>query len=172
MANPADLENGDPGSEARRDTVADAGNEKMGEYQGLVRYISTYREGKAVSVHDAEDEHDAGTTRKRRFWHRGARGADGAGFDTPDEWLETDMKHGLSEHEVTTRRKKTGWNELTTEKENPILQFLGYFNGPILWGKSSAVTMIIHCHLRRAKHGIVLPLPLQFSRCRLISVLQ
>lgn len=35
--------------------------------------------------------------------------------------------------EVERRRKSTGWNELTTEKENMILKFIGFFRGPILY---------------------------------------
>lgn len=135
LAAPGDLENGNPAAEARRDTVADP-EEKLGEYQGLVRYISTYREGKAVSVLE-EDEDEK--PQKKRFWQRKS-GTAGAGFETPDEWLETDLKRGLSSHDVEVRRRKTGWNELVTEKQNPILQFLGYFNGPILWGELNALS--------------------------------
>ena len=38
--------------------------------------------------------------------------------------------------EVERRRKYSGWNELTTEKENMLLKFLGFFRGPILYGMS------------------------------------
>lgn len=36
--------------------------------------------------------------------------------------------------EVERRRKFSGWNELTTEKENMLLKFVGFFRGPILYG--------------------------------------
>ena len=45
------------------------------------------------------------------------------------------MHKGLSEGDVTSRRKASGWNELSTEKENMFLKFVGYFRGPILYGK-------------------------------------
>lgn len=35
--------------------------------------------------------------------------------------------------EVERRRKTAGWNELSTEKENMILKFIGFFRGPILY---------------------------------------
>jgi hypothetical protein len=50
--------------------------------------------------------------------------------------LETDIKQGISSHEVETRRKRYGWNEITTEKENLFIKFLGFFTGPVLYGKS------------------------------------
>ena len=55
----------------------------------------------------------------------------------PEEWLITDIKQGLTSDEVEQRRKKTGFNELTTEKENLFIKFLGYFQGPILYGMST-----------------------------------
>ena len=65
----------------------------------------------------------------------------------PLEWLETDMKTGLTSATVESRRKKTGWNELTTEKENPFLKFLGYFRGPILYGE---FLLFLVDHLKQA----------------------
>ena len=49
----------------------------------------------------------------------------------PEELLQTDTRMGLTEHEVTTRRKKYGLNQMKEEKENLVLKFLGYFVGPI-----------------------------------------
>jgi H+-transporting ATPase len=69
------------------------------------------------------------------------KGGDGAGFETPDEWLQTDMHRGLTAHEVESRRKKTGYNELTTESENLFLKFLGFFTGPILYVMELAVLL-------------------------------
>ena len=51
--------------------------------------------------------------------------------------LEADIKQGISSHEVEQRRKRYGWNEITTEKENLFIKFLGFFTGPVLYGKSS-----------------------------------
>jgi H+-transporting ATPase len=123
MAN--DLENGN----ADKETDAFANQPDEGEYGNLIRYISQYRDGRRASTVGSE------APKKKHWWQRAAKGAGGEGFETPEEWLNTDMKQGLSSHEVEQRRKKTGWNELTTEKENMFLKFLSYFTGPILYGK-------------------------------------
>ena len=49
----------------------------------------------------------------------------------PEELLNTDTRTGLTDHDVLTRRKKYGLNQMKEEKENLILKFLGYFVGPI-----------------------------------------
>ena len=54
----------------------------------------------------------------------------------PEEWLEADIKQGITNQQVEERRKKFGWNEIVTEKENLFLKFLGFFTGPVLYGKS------------------------------------
>lgn len=70
------------------------------------------------------------------FWKKKADGTSGqSAFVTPADWLNTDMKTGLDPMEVERRRKYTGWNELSTEKENMFLKFVGFFRGPILYGK-------------------------------------
>jgi H+-transporting ATPase len=132
---PTDLENGG----AEKDSAprlslgggqqADDGQE-LGEYGNLVRYISNYRDGRRASTIGGDDE----TPKKKHWWSRKGAAA-GSDFETPDEWLTTDLKTGLKSHEVEQRRKRTGWNELTTEKENMFLKFLSYFTGPILYGK-------------------------------------
>jgi H+-transporting ATPase len=53
----------------------------------------------------------------------------------PEELLCTDIRQGITTSEVESRRKRFGFNEITTEKENLLKKFLGFFNGPILWGK-------------------------------------
>lgn len=55
----------------------------------------------------------------------------GGARTVPEEMLNTDTRQGLSESEVTARRKKFGMNQMKEEKENLILKFLGYFVGPI-----------------------------------------
>ena len=55
----------------------------------------------------------------------------GGARPVPEEMLNTDTRQGLSESEVTARRKKYGLNQMKEEKENLILKFLGYFVGPI-----------------------------------------
>ncbi|TVY23469.1 Plasma membrane ATPase [Lachnellula hyalina] len=131
-----DVENGDVEKELRGNPEP-AADENMGEYGNLVRYISTYKDGRRGSTVSsiANDEEP-----KKKFWQKKSKGTDGV-FDTPDEWLNTDMKQGLSDHDVETRRKKTGWNELTTEHTNLFIQFLSYFQGPILYVMELAVLL-------------------------------
>jgi len=54
----------------------------------------------------------------------------------PEEWLEADIKQGLTNAEVESRRKRFGFNEITTDKENLFIKFLMFFTGPILYGES------------------------------------
>ncbi len=136
MAPPnGDIENGDVDKEtAPRDLLAND-DADLGEYGNLVKYISNYRDGRRASV--AGSIYDDAP--KKKWWQFGKPKdqAGGVSFDAPEEWLNTDWKQGLSTHDVELRRKKTGWNELSTEKENMFLKFLSYFTGPILYGKSS-----------------------------------
>lgn len=136
MQHEKDLENGD----AKRERISFAGgwdpDRVEGEYADLIRYISTYRDrrfSKAPSVSGA-DEVDA-TIEKKGFFAKllGKKTSSGL-FEVPEDWLNTDIRKGLTSAEVEMRRKKTGFNELTTEKENMILKFIGYFRGPVLYG--------------------------------------
>ncbi|KAF1966422.1 plasma membrane ATPase 1 [Bimuria novae-zelandiae CBS 107.79] len=47
--------------------------------------------------------------------------------------LNTDLRQGITTHEVEARRKRFGFNELATEKTNLLKQFLSYFQGPVLY---------------------------------------
>jgi H+-transporting ATPase len=130
-----DLENVD--KELGLGRGGDATNdEELGEYGNLVRYISNYRDGRRASTIGGDDD----TPKKKHWWSKKTAAA-GSDFDTPDDWLNTDMKAGLKSHDVESRRKRTGWNELTTEKENMFLKFLSYFTGPILYGKLNWFTI-------------------------------
>lgn len=55
----------------------------------------------------------------------------GGARPVPEEVLATDTRMGLTDQEVTARRKKYGLNQMKEEKENMILKFLSYFVGPI-----------------------------------------
>lgn len=57
---------------------------------------------------------------------------------TPNDWLTTHIDNGLGGVEIERRRKHAGWNELVTEKENMFLKFIGFFQGPILYGTLAA----------------------------------
>lgn len=136
-----DLENGDPKRE--RISFADGWDpdKDEGEYANLLRYISTYRDrrfSKAPSQVSDKDVGDATKKKKRGFFSKMfSEEKQDELFEVPEEWVMTDINSGLSSGEVENRRKKTGYNELTTEKENMFLKFLGYFRGPILYGESA-----------------------------------
>jgi H+-transporting ATPase len=141
-----DLENSQPDRlEGSEETAHDGNfNAPTGndEYSTLVRYISTYRDGRRQSTISLGSK--GGNEDKKvpawKFWKRGkpsSGGPENDTFEPPEDWFNTDMRQGLSESEVEQRRKKTGYNELTTEKENLFLKFLGFFQGPILYGMST-----------------------------------
>ncbi|KAF7720192.1 P-type H+-ATPase, plasma membrane [Penicillium ucsense] len=105
----------------------------LDEYGILVKYVSTYREVGAVqSEADKVEEH--------RVWYapwvkrkvRIKNAEDQAG-QYPEDWLITDIREGLSSETVNQRRHRSGWNELVSEKQNPIAKVLSYFRGPILY---------------------------------------
>lgn len=141
-----DLETGNPNGErvTWNPQYDDGSDEKGGgtdEYSNLVRYISTYREGRrkstASSLGYTDDE---GKEKKHPWWKFWSKSSGPSGtFEVPDEWHDTPMQ-GLSGSEVENRRRRTGWNELTTEKENMFLKFLSYFTGPILYSE-----LILRC---------------------------
>jgi magnesium-transporting ATPase (P-type) len=101
-------------------------------YASLVRYIDTYRDPRA-EVEGEEDEQDEKPAPWYKFGGKGAK-ANLSSFVTPRDWLTTNIDRGLDSAEVERRRKHSGWNELVTEKENLFLKFVGFFQGPILYG--------------------------------------
>ncbi|KAF2744322.1 plasma-membrane proton-e [Sporormia fimetaria CBS 119925] len=105
--------------------------EGMDEYSALQQYISCYRDSRPN-----EFANDAQTAKPKwwQFWKSGPTGAEvSQGAIVPPEFLDTDFRGGLSTHEVETRRKRYGPNEITTEKVNMFKQILSYFTGPILY---------------------------------------
>lgn len=106
----------------------------LDEYGKLVKYISAFRE-------KGEDEGE-GNYEEKRIWYMpwkkrrvAVKQVDDEPGKYPDDWLVTDIKQGLSDGEVQNRRRRSGWNELASEKENPIAKVLSYFRGPILYGE-------------------------------------
>lgn len=73
---------------------------------------------------ESQDGHDA-------FEEEEEEGTPGGGRVVPEEMLQTDSRVGLTESEVTARRRKYGLNQMKEEKENLILKFFSYFIGPI-----------------------------------------
>ncbi|KAJ5318051.1 hypothetical protein PENANT_c004G05031 [Penicillium antarcticum] len=113
----------------------------LDEYGKLVKYVSTFRDANAA----AQDE---GDIMEKRLWYAPwkkrkvhVKKLEGETGKFPDEWTLTDIREGLSNEEVAQRRRRAGWNELSSEKENPIAKFLSYFRGPILYVMELAVLL-------------------------------
>lgn len=137
-----DLENGDGQRQPSHGDFA-GGDEIQGndEYANLVRFISTYRDDRrksTISLGSRAEDADEKKVPAWKFWAKKKSGAE-AEFVAPEEWMQTDMHAGLTTAEVEQRRKRAGFNELTTEKTNLFIQFLSYFQGPILYGKALAL---------------------------------
>ncbi|KAF7554964.1 hypothetical protein G7046_g6664 [Stylonectria norvegica] len=65
----------------------------------------------------------------------------GGGLVVPEDMLQTDSRVGLTESEVTARRRKYGMNQMKEEKENLILKFFSYFIGPIQFVMEAAAVL-------------------------------
>lgn len=107
----------------------------LDEYGKLVKYVSTFREGGDKEATDEEEIegrvwYAPWKTRKLRI-----KKTDQEPGQFPEEWRITDIREGLAGNEVPNRRRGSGWNELVSEKENPIAKILSYFRGPILYGE-------------------------------------
>lgn len=125
---------------SRKWSTAPGNLEDLDEYTALQKYISTYRDPKAAAAEDNQaDAEDAHKSKPFwQFWRRGSseNAQPGDPGVVPEEWLETDIKQGITNADVEARRKKFGWNEITTQKENLFIKFLLFFTGPILYGES------------------------------------
>lgn len=129
----AERSDGRRGSRISRGSLKDDSG-SLDEYGRLVKYVSTFRDS-------AADQADAGNFEERRIWYAPwkkkkvrVKDRDDTAGKFPDDWLITDTREGLSSEEVHQRRRRAGWNELVSEKENPFVKVLSYFRGPILYG--------------------------------------
>lgn len=129
---------------SRRESVYPEDYSELDEYTALQKFIVTYRDPRAQMFEDEAAAKAAGGDVQKKapwyaFWRKGGSDKTSAGDPgtVPDDWLESDFKHGISAAEVENRRKRFGFNELTTEKENMFIKFLTFFTGPILYGTSS-----------------------------------
>ncbi|KAI5292461.1 plasma membrane H+-ATPase [Ascosphaera acerosa] len=65
----------------------------------------------------------------------------GSARPVPEELLNTDTRMGLTDAEVTARRKKYGLNQMREEKENMVLKFCMFFVGPIQFVMEAAALL-------------------------------
>ena len=139
---------------SRKWSTAPGNLEDLDEYTALQKYISTYRDPKAAAEDDPEkNAADAGKGKAWwQFWRSGTSKNAAAADDgvVPEDWLEADIKQGISNHDVESRRKRFGFNEITTEKENLFIKFLMFFTGPILYG-----TLLSHHHRSSSSHDAI-----------------
>lgn len=107
----------------------------LDEYGKLVKYVSTFKDANAA-------DEEQGDVVEKRLWYAPwkkrkvrMKRVEGETGKFPEDWTMTDIREGLSSEEVSIRRRRAGWNELTSERENPIAKVLSYFQGPILYGE-------------------------------------
>lgn len=108
----------------------------LDEFGRIFKYVSTHRDDGGDEMEEEEEMVE------RRLWYAPwkkrklrTRRLDHRPGQFPEEWRMTDIRQGLSTEEASNRRRDAGWNELVSEKVNPIAQIIGYFRGPILYGK-------------------------------------
>ena len=130
--------NAGAGGDQSDKTVGGEPQANLPEYAALERYISTYREDGAKYGYDDGDE--KANKSWWQFWKSSGDSSGDAASKTvmPDNWLDTDIHTGIHASQVEERRKFSGWNELTAEKENWLAKFLSFFTGPILYGEFCA----------------------------------
>lgn len=118
---------------AHHDDIAD-----LPEYEALDRFITRYdASGHQLGEGEVVEEKE----KVPGFWKLFFTGDDGSSHADsnlvpPEAWLETDIRTGITSHDVEERRRRFGWNELMAEKENQLAKFMGFFQGPILYGES------------------------------------
>lgn len=120
----------------------------LGEFEALDRFITTYDHERRSSL--ASSGRLSEKRKWWKFWKSDKATPGGVEIPTgvlgkpPGSWLETDIHHGITELQVEERRKRFGWNELVSEKENMIAKIFGYFTGPILYGRLR-ITIALPC---------------------------
>jgi len=119
-------------AERQKSIVSMTEFEGMDEYTALQKYILFYRDTRT-------NPHAEKATKKKAWWQFWKSGSPTAAAPiedagaVPDELINTQLRSGLTSHDVETRRKRYGYNEISSEKTNLLKQFLGYFTGPILY---------------------------------------
>jgi len=151
-----DLENGAPNNDraaSRKWSTAPGAIEDLDEYTALQKYISTYRDPKERAAEEAGEGPEAKPKKSWQFWKKSATGGS-SDMTVPDDWLEADIRQGISNHDVESRRKKFGFNEISSDKENMFIKFLSFFTGPILYGTSLSPTLAFAFACRSGLGGL------------------
>ncbi|KAK7967077.1 uncharacterized protein PG986_001354 [Apiospora aurea] len=123
------------------------GGDDLPEYEALQRFITNYDAERRASVAS-----QAGRGRRSKkwwqFWRSSSTPIQAAHpvvkeGQPPSSWLETSIRQGITSHDIETRRKAFGWNDLSAEKENMFAKFLGFFQGPILYVMELAALLAV-----------------------------
>ncbi|KAI1809487.1 plasma-membrane proton-e [Poronia punctata] len=120
---------------------------ELGEFEALDRYITSAEQERRASL--ASSGHSAKAPKWWQFWKSDSSPALPALAPhavlgkPPDNWLETEISHGLSSSMIEERRKRFGWNELTSEKPNILVKIFSYFQGPILYVMELAALLAV-----------------------------
>ncbi|KAI0045238.1 plasma-membrane proton-e [Auriscalpium vulgare] len=144
-----DLEKGSPDDEKARNARGpdpDDDDENIDddadEYTKLLKFIDV--EAKREKHKHDEGDDDEGEQQTKRLWYAPWKRVPvkrEESTNVPPAWLDTDMTQGLAENDATSRRARFGYNELESPRQNPIIQFIGYFRGPILYVMELAVLL-------------------------------
>ncbi|KUI70687.1 Plasma membrane ATPase [Cytospora mali] len=122
----------------------DVDDNDLPEYEALDRFITRFD----ASGHQHGDVEIETKEKPPSFWKLLFTSDDSdihanQNLVPPEAWLQTDIRAGISSHEVEERRKRFGWNELTAEKENQLRKFMGFFQGPILYVMEVAALLAV-----------------------------
>ncbi|KAI1738234.1 E1-E2 ATPase-domain-containing protein [Xylaria scruposa] len=119
----------------------------MGEFEALDRFITTYEQERRASL--ASTQRSATKRKWWQFWKsskptvQAAEPPSATIGKPPDSWLDTDIRTGIASSQVEERRKRFGWNELVSEKEDMLAKIFGYFTGPILYVMELAALLAV-----------------------------
>ncbi|THY57362.1 plasma-membrane proton-e [Aureobasidium pullulans] len=142
-----DLENGAPNNDraaSRKWSTAPGAIEDLDEYTALQKYISTYRDPKEKAAEEAAAGGSGAEGKPKKgwqFWKKSSGASTDDATVVPEEWLDSDIRQGVSNHDVESRRKRYGFNEISSDKENLFIKFLSFFTGPILYVMELAVLL-------------------------------
>ncbi|KAI9458885.1 plasma-membrane proton-e [Lactarius psammicola] len=137
-----DVEQGNLETEKQRYSPNSQESDEPDEYTRLLKFIDI--EAKKEKRGRDRDRGDGEEQETRRLWYMPWKKVpveSTRARKIPLSWLDTDMSQGLSESEINERRARFGYNELESPRVNPIVQFAGYFRGPILFVMELAVLL-------------------------------
>ncbi|KAL7749463.1 plasma membrane H+-ATPase [Sorochytrium milnesiophthora] len=107
---------------------------KLGLHHRTTSQQPNQKPGYAASTNDDDD--DAITPGAGAI-----AGSAAAAVKVPEEMLQTDPARGLTSQEAEKRKRRFGPNQLAEHKENMLLKFIGFFNGPIQYVMLAAAAL-------------------------------